>query len=552
MEKIDPNLESSKALFNHASIGILAINFDGHITMANPHLLKQFGYSTEEDLIGQKVEILIPQYLRQRHEKHRWDYDRHPQNRPMGIGMDLMGLRKDGTEFPVEISLAHYQINDERFALAFINDITLRKEIEGRILMMNLELEQKVKGRTKELSDIVQKLEQQIKETDAAQEKLATVSAFQKAIVDYAGVIIIATDEKGMIQLFNPEAERALEYSAKEIIGKYSPSIFHDPGEVAQRAMEFSAELGIELKAGFETFVVKSRFHLPNSYEWTYVSKSGRRIPVLLSITALRDSQGKIMGFLGIANDISKRKKAEEDLQKSLEKEKELSELKSRFVSMASHEFRTPLSTILSSAYLLSKYTGADDQLKRNKHIERIVSSVTMLTDTLNDFLSVGKIEEGKVQVKWKSFDLEESITSIVKEMQGISKKGQHISYRHTGDKMVRLDITLLKHIIMNLLSNAIKFSPEHSCIEVTTVARDEDVRISVKDKGMGISPEDQQNLFERFFRGSNAFNIQGTGLGLHIVKKYTDMMFGEITCISDIGTGTEFIINFQRHNHEL
>lgn len=546
-KEFDFNLESSKALFNNATIGILAINGTGNIIMANAHLLKQFGYDNVNELIGQKVEVLIPKNLRAAHAKHRWDYNEHPQNRPMGIGMDLMGLRKDGTQFPVEISLGHYTVGNEPHALAFINDITQRKEIENRIISLNAELEQKVEKRTQQLTETVQQLEQQIKETEAARGQLMRAHVFEDAILTYAGAIIIATDEKGIIQLFNPVAEKMLGYKAEEVIGKHTFELFHDRHETLQRAEEFSKELGVEIQPGIETYVVKSKLNLQNEHEWKLVRKDGSKFTVLLTKTALRDATGKIIGFLAIAHDISQRKKAEEDLQKALEKEKELGELKSRFVSMASHEFRTPLSTILSSAYLLSKYTTTEDQPKRAKHIDRIVSSVTMLTDTLNDFLSVGKIEEGKVQVKWKDFDINENISSVIKEMQSISKKGQTISYRHNGETYVLLDPTLLKHIIMNLLSNAIKFSPENSPIEVNSVVENNHITLSVKDRGMGISKEDQENLFERFFRGANASNIQGTGLGLHIVKKYAEMMHGTIMFKSKLEQGTEFMIEFDR-----
>jgi PAS domain S-box-containing protein len=549
-KEFDYNLEISKALFKNATVGILAINNSGSIIMANDYLLKQFEYIDLNELIGQKVEILIPKNLRERHEKHRWDYDQHPQNRPMGIGMDLMGLRKNGTQFPVEISLGHYTIGNERFALAFINDITQRKEIEHRIISLNAELEQKVEKRTQQLSETVQKLEQQIKETEAARAEVTRAHVFEKAILNYAGAIIIATDEKGTIQLFNPVAERMLGYKAEDVIGKHRFELFHDWQETLDRTQEFSAELGVKIKPGFETYVIKSRLNLENEHEWIFVRKDGSKFTVLLTKTSLRNADGKIIGFLGIAHDISHIKKAEEDLQKALEKEKELGELKSRFVSMASHEFRTPLSTILSSAYLLSKYTTTEDQTKRARHIDRIVSSVTMLTDTLNDFLSVGKIEEGKVQVKWKDFDIKENISSTIKEMNGISKKGQTISYHHEGGSSVVLDPTLLKHIMMNLLSNAIKFSPEDSTIEVKSAVENNHIALNVKDQGMGISKEDQENLFERFFRGGNAANIQGTGLGLHIVKKYTEMMLGNIQFKSKLNEGTEFLIEFDRINN--
>jgi PAS domain S-box-containing protein len=548
-KEFDFNLESSKALFNNATVGILAVNGEGNIIMANGHLLKQFGYDNVSELIGQKVELLIPKNLREKHAKHRWDYNEHPQSRPMGIGMDLMGLRKNGTQFPVEISLGHYKIGDEPHALAFINDITQRKEIENKIISLNTRLEEKVESRTQQLSETVQKLEQQIKETEAARGELMRAHVFEDAILTYAGAIIIATDEKGIIQLFNPVAERMLGYKAEEVTGKHTFELFHDKDETLQRAEEFSKELGVEIKPGLETYVAKSKLNIQNEHEWKLVRRDASKFTVLLTKTALRDAKGNIIGFLAIAHDISQRKKAEEDLQKALEKEKELGELKSRFVSMASHEFRTPLSTILSSAYLLSKYTTSEDQLKRQKHIDRIVSSVTMLTDTLNDFLSVGKIEEGKVQVKWKDFDITENISSIINEMKSISKKGQTFSYQHTGETSVLLDPMLLKHIIMNLLSNAIKFSPENSTIQITSAVENNHTTLLVKDNGMGISKEDQVNLFERFFRGGNVANIQGTGLGLHIVKKYAEMMHGTIMFKSKLEQGTEFIIDFKRIN---
>jgi signal transduction histidine kinase len=254
---------------------------------------------------------------------------------------------------------------------------------------------------------------------------------------------------------------------------------------------------------------------------------------------------GKVTGFMGISIDISERIKAEEDLKRSLEKEKELNELKSRFVSMASHEFRTPLSTVLSSAYLIEQYRNTEDQPRREVHLHRIYSSITMLTDILNDFLSVGKIEEGKIYVRESHFNVRELIVAVTAEINNNLKREQKIIYEHDGPDEVFLDISLLKHIVMNLVSNASKFSPEYSTIHVKTKVSAGCIEFSVKDEGMGISEEDQQHLMERFFRGSNAGNIQGTGLGLHIVSKYAELMNGKLECRSELEKGTEFIIRF-------
>ncbi|MGN6566530.1 MAG: PAS domain-containing sensor histidine kinase, partial [Flavipsychrobacter sp.] len=367
--------------------GIIVTNDLGEIIMINDFALSQFRYE-EEELMGKKIEVLIPRRYRERHIHHRERYGANAHSRPMGTGMDLYAVKKDGTEFPVEVSLSPYTRGTRQFAIAFISDITVRKESEMALLRLNAELEEKVKERTQSLSD-------------------------------------------------------------------------------------------------------------------------------------------------------------------ALNKEKELNELKSRFVSMASHEFRTPLSTILSSAYLVSKYETTEDQPKRDKHIQRIVSSVNMLNDILNDFLSVGKIEEGRIQVRFSEIKIEEAIRGQITEMQTILKKGQKIYYVHKGNESSWLDISLLKHILMNLVSNAIKFSPENSQITIRTENDDDNLLLAIKDSGVGISQADQEHLFERFFRGSNVTNIQGTGLGLHIVSKYAELMNGTITFNSEIGQGTEFIINFKPSNIE-
>ena len=213
---------------------------------------------------------------------------------------------------------------------------------------------------------------------------------------------------------------------------------------------------------------------------------------------------------------------------------------------MASHEFRTPLSTILSSASLVAKYTETEEQEKRDKHIHRIKSSVSNLTGILNEFLSIGKIEDGKIQANICEFNIKELVSAVCTEMQAIAKTGQIISCTHNGDEMVSLDPSLLRNVILNLLSNAIKFSPDKGGITVTSTANNKDIQLNIKDSGIGISREDQEHLFERFFRGTNATNIQGTGLGLHIVAKYIELMNGQIDFISELEKGTEFIVNFK------
>lgn len=241
-----------------------------------------------------------------------------------------------------------------------------------------------------------------------------------------------------------------------------------------------------------------------------------------------------------------KLKNSETELQKSLEHEKELNELKTRFVSTASHEFRTPLATILSSLSLASKYGQQNEKEKHDKHISRIKSAVSHLTDLLNDVLSISKLEEGRINVSFEKFNVNTLVSGIVREMQLITKLNQKIEYNHFGFDRITLDKKILHHILVNLISNSIKFSNEESVVNITTKVEDSVFTLSVKDSGIGIPFEDQKHLFERFFRGNNVSAIQGTGLGLNIVSKYVETMNGTIGFESELGAGTIFNVEFK------
>jgi PAS domain S-box-containing protein len=657
-----------EAFFEYATMGILVTDNDGRITAINPFTLKEFGYA-EEELIGEKIEILIPERFYNQHIHHREKYAENPQTRSMGLGMELFGVRKDGSEFPIEVSLGHYANNKGNFVVAFITNISVRKAAEAEIEKLNIDLENTVKLRTKDLQQALQQLEK-------SKQKLESVLSFQKTLLDTAGAMIIATDENGIIKLFNPEATCKLGYSESEIVNKETPVLFHSKKDIERKRKELLQLFDISLKNSFDVLVEKARRNIHEEEQYIYLGKNGTSFPVSLTITALKDAKGNITGYIGIAIDISERikaeaelkkvqqlflqllhnypdgiisiidknycfvytggelhkrlhsdirsligremyprfpeplreiifvmlenvfqnkilisdfelpysilnrtyimdafplieedgsvnnigviiknisklKKAEEDLREALKIERNLGELKSRFVSMASHEFRTPLSTVLSSAYLIEKYSSGEDQPKREKHLQRIVSSVNLLTDILNDFLSLGKMEEGKLHAKITEFSIEEMISATLEEMKNNLKKEQQIIYKHQGVENVFLDCTLLKHIVMNLISNASKFSPDSAAIEITSSHQNHLVTLSVKDAGIGISKEDQKHLMERFFRGANSGNIQGTGLGLHIVSKYVEMMHGKIKCISELEKGTEFIITFNTKKNE-
>ncbi|AHM62970.1 PAS/PAC sensor signal transduction histidine kinase [Flammeovirgaceae bacterium 311] len=236
---------------------------------------------------------------------------------------------------------------------------------------------------------------------------------------------------------------------------------------------------------------------------------------------------------------------AEQEVRNALKKEKELHELKSRFVTIASHEFRTPLSTVLSSVSLIGKYTSAEDDDKRQKHVDRIKSAVSNLTNILNDFLSISRIEEGKIYNVPATFNLFNLATEVTDELQGFLKRGQKIHHSHSGDsKTVHLDKQLIKNIMINLLSNASKYSGEGKSIYFHTEISDNTAYIVVRDEGIGIPEADKVHLFTPFFRAQNVTNIQGSGLGLNIVKKYVDIMNGSLEYESKLDEGTTFSVS--------
>lgn len=403
-ESIDD--KAYQALFTHSNVGIIISSDAGIIQQANPFAGKMFGYQNHE-LLGQKIEILIPTSLRHKHEGHRAEYNQKPRPRDMGMGMNLMALRKDGTEFPVEISLTFYQVDGKKQIVSFVNDITQRKKAEEELKKLNIELEAKVVERTQELSQAL-------------------------------------------------------------------------------------LELG----------------HINEN----------------------------------LKDEMEHRKKVENDVRRALEKEKELNELKSRFVSMASHEFRTPLSGILTSAALIARYHQSQDEEKRVKHIKTIKTSVQNLTNILDDFLSLDKLDQGKIACRPSSFSLVELAQALVADMQELAKEGQNITYRHQGlEDPIFLDKEMLRNVLINLLSNAIKYSPPETEITFGTEQKKSGIVLNIQDQGVGIPEADQKNIFETFFRANNATPIQGTGLGLNIVKRYLNLMGGTINFISQENVGTTF-----------
>ncbi len=251
--------------------------------------------------------------------------------------------------------------------------------------------------------------------------------------------------------------------------------------------------------------------------------------------------------LLNAISDLTAHKRAEDEIRKAFDAQTELNKMKSDFVTLASHEFRTPLTTIQSSSFILARYASEEFKEKVERQLTRIKSAINSMTLMLDEFLSLSRIEEGEIEIQPKLLNVKEYLNNACNHLKNFTKPGQNIVYNHEGEESYNIDKSLLGNIMDNLVSNAIKYSPENSNIYVTAHVNNR-IHLTVKDSGIGIPAEDQKHLFERFFRASNAGNVQGTGLGLHILKRYVELANGSVEVQSEMGKGTEIKVTLNDH----
>lgn len=396
-----------RTLSEAISEGIVIVNEKQEIVTSNEAAERMFGYGPKE-LLGENINLLIPREYRHSHTQQVEEYLEKSDPRQMGHGRDLYGRRKDGSVFPVEAGLNPFEIYGSKYVMALVTDISVRKGQEREIIELNMQLEQKVEARTKELKQTIKELKE----------------------------------------------------------------------------------------------------------------------------------------------EVAKRKEAEYKILESLRKERELNELKTKFLSLVSHEFKTPLSGILTSATLAGKYTETDQQDKREKHLKTIQSKVKYLNNILNDFLSIERLESGKATYKFDTFPLSKVVNEVIYNANMLLKEGQRINYpQNIDDISVNFDEKILELSLTNLINNAIKYSPAHTLIDVEVIKEKEALTIKIIDEGMGIPEKEQKYIFNRYFRAENALLDQGTGIGLNIVKSHLESLGGTIIFESEEGKGSTFTITFPNKN---
>ncbi len=484
--------ELYKRFFEDSSEGLAVVNKDGIIERVNGAFCAIFAYERNE-LLGVKMDILLPDSIRGKHDQLRAHYNANPSHRPMGKNRDLFGKKKTGELIPLEISLSPIKVDGHAQKVAILlSDISERKQTESQIKDLNEQLNKTVDQRTRELQ-----ASQTLYEQIARNFPNGTINVFDRSM----NYVFVEGEELQKLGI-NSKLLRGTNY------------LNRIPEEVRDL-------MASKLYEVFEGNLVKFEVTLNKDiYQITGVP--------------LEDEDKQISQILMVERNVTEEVRAKKDVEHALMKERELNELKSRFVSMASHEFRTPLTTINSSATLISKYDQTEQQDKRLKHINKIQNNVEHLSNMLNDILSLSKLEEGKISKELVEFNLLDFIKDVIEEAELFSNGKVTVSYSFQGDENVRCDPKILKNILSNLLSNAIKYSFEEGKVELVAKNSSDAIYFSVSDNGVGIPIEDQAQIADRFFRASNVSNIEGTGLGLNIVKKYLQALDGELTFASE------------------
>jgi PAS domain S-box-containing protein len=376
-------------------------------------------------------------------------------------------------------------------------------------------------------------LEMQNEELLSIQSKLISSIEEYAEIFGNAPVGFFITDKNGVIINVNQTGIDLLGIEKNKITGK-AFSFF------------ISSALEQDNFYRFRNLVIESRS--VQHIECELKKGDGTLFYALVEYTTLRDENEHFKYSLLTVSDITERKEHERGVELALIREQELNELKSRFITIASHEFRTPLAAILLSIDLLQRYSQPGDDDKREKHFRKIKTAVNRLREILTDFLSASELEKGKLKNNPEDFNITDFIENLLEEVKSFN--GIHnVVYSHYGKyKEVHLDKKLLKICLTNLVINAFKYSPNGGKITISTEHKTPELlKIKIADEGIGIPEADQSHIFETFFRARNAENVEGTGMGLNIAKRFITLMGGRISFVSIENKGTTFTIDF--HN---
>lgn len=509
-----------QTILNTVADGIITLHAqDGVIETVNPTALRMFGFSTEE-LIGRNFSELVPELDQEKRNGSLAHYSASDEARAVGLGREVIGWRKGNIPFPLEIAVSEMWLGKVRYFTCILRDISTRRQ---------------------------------------AEEALVKSGALQRAIFNSANFSSIATDAKGVIQIFNVGAEHMLGYSAADVMNKVTPAEISDPEEIIARAETLSLELNTTIKPGFEALVFKASRGIEDIYELTYIRKDGGRLPAMVSVTALRDDLNNIIGYLliGIDNTVRKQIEAERSLldqtlqvkNAELERARQIADkanlAKSDFLSSMSHELRTPLGAILGFAQLIESGTP-QPTADQKKSIDQILKAGWYLLELINEVLDLALIESGKLSLSLEPVFMKDLLLECEAMIEPqAQKRGIDVTFSYSEvAHCVKGDRTRIKQVIINLLSNAIKYNRENGLVTVVcALSNNNALRISVQDTGAGLSSDQLAQLFQPFNRLGQNNKEEGTGIGLVVCKRLIDLMHGKIGVESLVGQGSLFWI---------
>ncbi len=482
-------------------LSTIITDINGKMEYVNPKCIEVTGYKKEE-LIGCTPRIFRAGLTTKEKYKEMWETIKSGE---VWKG-ELLNKRKNGDMFWEAVIISPI-INSEGEMtnyLAVREDITERKKLEQELKEYREHLEDIVKKRTTELRQSEERF---------------------RALAENSEDTIMRFNRKLQHLYVNPVVEKQTGIKAEEFIGK------------THKDLGFPEDLVLLWEPALENvFENKGKnrieFELPNGIwiDWIIIPEF--------------DEDGKVNTVVTSGRDITELKEYEEKINEALQKEKELHQLKSKFISAASHQFRTPLASILSSAQMIKRYANKWNEEKLNEHHERIHESIKNLTQLMDEVLLIGKSEEGKDSLKPEEADIEELFNKFIEEVKPLLNEKQEINYKNrAGKKYMKLDKKALHQIMNNLLSNAVKYTPEGGKIKIETDLEDGKLKIIVEDEGIGIPKEEIKYIFDSFYRTANAVNFPGTGLGLNIVKRIVDLYKGTIDVACGLSKGTKFTV---------
>ena len=479
-------------VFESTPDSIIVTNLTGTIVLANTQAERLFGYKSNE-LVGQRIEVLLPHRFRDAHVGHRTRYFEQPRPRTMGAGLDLHGVRQDRTEFPVEISLSPIETEAGTFVISAIRDVSERKKAE-----------QKFRG-----------------------------------LLESAPDAIVIVNQSGEIVLVNSQTEQIFGYPRAELLGKKIEVLI-------------PARYGAQHPALRRGFVGQPR---PRSMgaglELHGLRRDGTEFPVEISLSPLETEDGMLVS--SAIRDITDRKRIEQALNEQKFELERANLAKDRFLTSMSHELRTPLNAILGFSQLLANEALPSTAEQKRAFVHNIVAAGKHLLALIDEILDLAKIESGNMSLSLEPVELGPLLTGIVAMIEDLAaRRGIRISRPQAEPVLVHADHTRLKQIVLNLLSNAIKYNRKDGAVVLNVTSTAQKVRISVQDTGAGLDPRQLEALFEPFNRlGQEAGAEEGTGIGLVVTKRLVELMGGTLGVSSTVGVGSVFWIELPALSRE-